>query len=294
MNTLTLMDNLEIFGSSASKLSRNPLGIIALFIVLVYSIAGIVFGVSANRLTEAQLTIFILFIVGFPCLVLMIFRELVIDHTAKLYGPGDYRSDDAFLKRLSPEESRQKRREEIEEDSKAEAIPGETTDNSIKQPIEEKDKALDEDKKTLKKVSSWLNVDAAKKSFNYFVAQELALRKLESELNVTISREVSIGIGVTHHKVVDGYAKMEDGDILIEVKYIHSLSTKIVIESFFRLVREYSKTDPRVRAIVYFVCSEISIAEEVRRRISLKFFDPPTNVELRVTDLESLQKEFGV
>lgn len=48
---------LRDFGKSAQKLSRNPLGIIALFIVLVYGIAGLVLGLSAGQLQAPAKTV---------------------------------------------------------------------------------------------------------------------------------------------------------------------------------------------------------------------------------------------
>ena len=38
------------FAKAARRLAKNPLGIIALFIVLVYGIAGLVLGYSAEHL----------------------------------------------------------------------------------------------------------------------------------------------------------------------------------------------------------------------------------------------------
>lgn len=46
--------SLDEFGKTAQKLSRNPLGIIALFIVLVYGIAGLVLGVSSEYLQSNE------------------------------------------------------------------------------------------------------------------------------------------------------------------------------------------------------------------------------------------------
>jgi hypothetical protein len=45
---------LQEFGRIAQKLSRNPLGIIALFIVSVYGIAGLVLGASSRNLEHSE------------------------------------------------------------------------------------------------------------------------------------------------------------------------------------------------------------------------------------------------
>ena len=91
-----MSDSLNIFGNIAKDLSKNPLGIIALFIVLVYGFASLVttFGGS---FTPAERLPLIYFLVSFPVLVLAVFAWLVSRHAGKLYSPSDYKSEDAFL-----------------------------------------------------------------------------------------------------------------------------------------------------------------------------------------------------
>lgn len=82
--------------STAKQLARNPLGIIALFIVLIYGFASLVVGLS-NNLTAAERLPIIYFLLLFPMFVLFTFAWLVSRHHAKLYSPGDYRGDSAFI-----------------------------------------------------------------------------------------------------------------------------------------------------------------------------------------------------
>ena len=99
------------FGETAKGLSQNPLGIIALFIVLVYGIASLVVGFG-NGLDAASRTPLVWFMVLFPPLVLIVFAWLVSQHYEKLYAPGDY-GDREFMtsvialkseeKKVSPE-----------------------------------------------------------------------------------------------------------------------------------------------------------------------------------------------
>lgn len=96
-----IKDNLTIVASSAKDLSRNPLGIIALFIVLVYGFACLLFGFSAETLIPEERTPIIWFIIFFPVLVLFLFGWLVSKHHDKLYSPKDYRDDSAFLQTLN-------------------------------------------------------------------------------------------------------------------------------------------------------------------------------------------------
>jgi hypothetical protein len=93
------MENQSVgqFFQGAKGLSGSPLGIIALFILLVYGFAALTFGLSIGKLGEERLII-IWFLVGFPVLVLFVFTLLVIYHHRKLYGPTDFANQEDFLK----------------------------------------------------------------------------------------------------------------------------------------------------------------------------------------------------
>lgn len=93
------------FGQSARELSKNPLGIIALFIVLVYGFACLLFGFSAKHLLPDERVILIWFTALFPICVLLAFVWLVSKHPDKLYGPRDFRTDESFLKTLDQKQS---------------------------------------------------------------------------------------------------------------------------------------------------------------------------------------------
>jgi hypothetical protein len=82
----TIMPEVYDFNNTAQKLSRNPLGIIALFIVLVYGFAAMVLGLAKSSLDSNQRWPLIYFLVLFPVLVLFVFAWLVRYHHWKLYG----------------------------------------------------------------------------------------------------------------------------------------------------------------------------------------------------------------
>jgi CheY-like chemotaxis protein len=88
------------FGDVAQKLARNPLGIIALFIVLVYGFAALVTGFSASFTTSERLPL-IYFLIIFPILVLGVFGWLVSRHSNKLFAPSDFRNEDNYVRALT-------------------------------------------------------------------------------------------------------------------------------------------------------------------------------------------------
>lgn len=87
------------FGATARGLAKNPLGIIALFIVLVYGLAALVTA-FASALSEGERLPLIWFLVLFPVLVLGVFGWLVCRHSEKLYSPSDFKDERNFLRTL--------------------------------------------------------------------------------------------------------------------------------------------------------------------------------------------------
>jgi len=92
-------ENLRVFGETAKGLARNPLGIIALFIVLVYGVAALVTA-FARSMEPGERQPLIWFLVLFPPIVLAVFAWLVSKHPGKLYGPGDYRDEENYRRIL--------------------------------------------------------------------------------------------------------------------------------------------------------------------------------------------------
>ena len=90
---------------------RNPLGLLALFVTAMYAVTAVVFKEGLYLLCGVwERRPIIWFLILFPVVILGIFVFLVVKHHEKLYGPRDYRSDDAF-QRITM--SKRKKREEI-------------------------------------------------------------------------------------------------------------------------------------------------------------------------------------
>lgn len=93
-----MKNHLTEFGNSAKSLSKNPLGIIGLFLVLVYGVAALVCASVNLEILDRRLLIF--FLIVFPVLVLIVFYRLVTKHNNKLYAPADYKNEDNYLKSI--------------------------------------------------------------------------------------------------------------------------------------------------------------------------------------------------
>ncbi len=90
-------DDTKNFGATAKSLARNPLGIIALFIVLVYGFASLVTA-FAGSFTPAERLPLIYFLIAFPVLVLVVFAWLVSKHSGKLFAPSDFKDEENYVK----------------------------------------------------------------------------------------------------------------------------------------------------------------------------------------------------
>ncbi|HWX65877.1 MAG TPA: hypothetical protein VNZ27_05540 [Rhodanobacter sp.] len=111
------------FAKAAQGLTRNPLGVIGLFIVLVYGFACLVLGLAASQLQPDERSPLIWFIVIFPALILGVFYRLVTAHHKKLYAPSDYKDERLFLSPLSDEQRAERLETEVQRVEEQEAVP---------------------------------------------------------------------------------------------------------------------------------------------------------------------------
>lgn len=104
------------FIKNAKGLTKNPLGIIALFISLIYGFACLVLGLTSDTLSSANERLpLIWFIIVFPIIILLAFVYLVVNHHEKLYSPSDFRNDEGFIDAIDRRRILEKRKEEAKE-----------------------------------------------------------------------------------------------------------------------------------------------------------------------------------
>lgn len=80
------------FLDKARAFIRNPLGIIGLFVALIYGLASFV-AIFGDHLTDDQMWVLLWLIFVFPFAVLAAFYRLVTEHHHKLYAPADWRDE---------------------------------------------------------------------------------------------------------------------------------------------------------------------------------------------------------
>jgi hypothetical protein len=84
------------FADTAVKLSQGPLGIIALFIVLIHGFASLVLGLATD-IGDSHRTILVWFLVLFPVIVFGVFSWLVKTSHKNLYPPRAFRNEEHFV-----------------------------------------------------------------------------------------------------------------------------------------------------------------------------------------------------
>ncbi len=235
------------FLNEAKGLSKNPLGIIALFISLIYGFACLVLGLAANGLNDSQRWPLVWFLVIFPVLILIAFIYLVVNHHKKLYGPSDYKDESNFLSTLDEKEQTKRLNEEVatlieENEGNSEGAKKGTDhiDLEEKQIQGQENHHKNEIEQIHKNTSDYKSkVTLLRES--YLIAEDLALRNLEIELGTKILRQVAYNNSANNSVVeFDGIAVVKNRIIGIEVKYIKSqLISRHIIKSLSNTIKNF-------------------------------------------------------
>jgi hypothetical protein len=229
-------------------LVKNPIGIIALFISLIYGFANLLLGTTANSLTPSERSPLIMFIVLFPVVVLGIFYLLVSRHHAKLYAPGDYKDDQSFLRTLSPKEREQKIEKDIEE--VLPQTPSEPASGLALQASESQTRsnlAIHEELR---------------------LVEEKVISRFEREFNQRAERDVAVGdTGATFDALFKGHEKLT----FLEIKAIRhpGISSSMILDRILYNAlladRSLNSNFKLIVAVVY------SFAEPELRRLEVSW-----------------------
>lgn len=261
------------FLKGAKDFARNPLGIIALFISLIYGFATLLLNSSAEKLTEIERWPLVIFIVIFPIMVLVTFYKLVTNHHGKLYAPSDFKDDKSFLRTLTAEEQEKKLDKEVKESLESDKLSSESDVSTDTNPL----------------VSGTANVQErnARVEENRRFKEELKLienaviEMIASEYNVKADKNVAIG---DTDADFDALLKTPGRLIFVEVKALrHPGSGGWVLERLlYNAVIADKFLDSNFKLIIafvyYFDDTELGRFEKMWRR---KVEKCPAEVELR-------------
>lgn len=198
--------------SGMSGLTKNPLGILAIFLGVLYGIAGLLLGLDSRPLSDSNQTILTILILVFPFVTLGVFGWLVSRHHHKLYAPSDFRSDSGFLvsaKSASPEEVNKKVSLEANIIEQGDEVSGVGTVGSGDQSASTSSSSS---------LSSSQRRDLIKR------AEEFAISSLASEFD-NVKRHVKFRSSTDRTIIIDALARREDKFTLIEVLVMRNRST---------------------------------------------------------------------
>jgi hypothetical protein len=253
--------------------ARNPLGIIALFISLIYGMSALLLGTSVKSLLPENQTTLVYFIVVFPFVVLSVFGWLVSRHHTKLYGPADYRTDKGFLDAghtVATVEVGQKLAQEL-------AVDAAEVASDIPQGVP----AAGEHTTASANRSSQLK--------EAYLAEGLVFQALQAELGGSVRREVELS-GLH----VDGLIYSSDSTTtIVEVKIISASSSdwaRRIREARNHLERAKSALkDEKIRLLIALVVrGNAGRVAEFKHRI-LK----PEDCEIRIYGFSELIERYG-
>ncbi|MDA0107698.1 hypothetical protein OH456_06055 [Vibrio sp. La 4.2.2] len=270
------------FLKSAKEFARNPLGIIALFISLIYGFASLLLNSSAEKLTENERWPLIIFVVVFPVLVLIAFYRLVTNHHGKLYAPADFKDDTSFLRTLSPEEQEMKLENEVSE-----------TLGDLKEKVEEPNN-VPPTRKQKRNTSDQAEKEARRREHEEFrqdlkVVEGVVIDSLAKEFNSEIQRDIALGgtdvsfdafISASYQKPMFAEVKAIKSPLMSTIMLDRVLYNAVVADKFFN-----SSFKLILTVVYYFDSSELARIEKAWHR---KVEQCPADVELRFVSRDKL------
>lgn len=261
------------FLKGTKDLARNPLGIIALFISLIYGFASLLLNSAAESLTVPERWPLILFIVFFPVLVLVAFYKLVTKHHGKLYAPGDFKDDKSFLRTLSQEEQEERLEKELAESLVSDAAPSDSLDSK---KCVDGSNSPDSDPVNERAISHKAFLEELK------TVEKAAIKLIANELNV--EPEFNVGISNTDAKF-DAFLQVPSGKFtFLEVKALRSYRASVMLLDrilYQALVadRFFESNFKLILAVVYYF--EEEELESIKRAWGRKIAKCPADIEIR-------------
>lgn len=282
------MNSFNNFIEKARGLTRNPLGIIALFISLIYGFACLVLSTSIENLNkDSERLPLIWFIILFPIIILIGFIYLVVNHHEKLYAPGDYRGDDSFIQTIDRHKLKEKQLEEAKTLESAKIVEEETVATDENQNLVEenslKDHQADNENYKAHKIDE-KNLLEIYANVGKWASEELSLKyQIIFKTDVAIFRQ-------GRKFEFDAYADNGKVIYIAEIKYWQSEKSdkklKLAIQKF--LVRHkqieinFKTVNNEVKIIVVFVFDDLrrinkndllSFVKGLYSEVIVEFFD---------------------
>ncbi len=280
------------FINSAKGLTRNPLGIIALFVSLIYGFACLVLSTSiSNLISSVERLPLIWFIIIFPLVILGAFVFLVVKHHEKLYAPSDFRGDDSFIQTIEKGQIRDKRLKEVK---LLESAPfAETTGDSLGSTEDEtQEKELTEVKLEISEVNKTVeqNQEPTENELVdiYSNAEKWAANELSLKYRIPFKTNVKFAT-INGSLELDAYASDVNKRYVAEVKYWQTKKSiyklKLSLQEFLATVTRMTQTFQKgkeLNVIIVLVFDYLNIIDKedldsfiksIYNRVSVEFYE---------------------
>lgn len=245
---------------------RNPLGIIGLFITIVYLIAAILLNNGLDKLHgNLERLPLIGFVVLFPIIILFVFYRLVTKHYDKIYGPTDFKTDSAFLKYKNISFAT---REDVK--------------------INDEKKLKEEDSISLMSFSSQHDNSKEVKIQRINTLESKILDQLNKIYNVQFFKNIKIS-GTINKLIPDGYGLTNEKQFIVEIKFYKVYEVNIIkktVDSFIKSSKSILNENLPTKYIFAFIFDDyknktketINFNFTQNQDIDLIFFDTDCNV----------------
>lgn len=239
--------------------SRNFLVLIIAFIILVCLAVSI--GLTSAHISETQRWVFVIFLILFPIFGIIISMWLILRHYRKLAV--SEKDDEIPWQLMSPGRQQLKLNSEVDDLARILGIP---------------DAQLSDLRSA------------------YIVAEDLALRSIEQEAELSLKRHVSL-------EKADFDAILINENVIkcVEVSFaiipdISQEKVNLMLKRADMFKKALGRIRPNTKIILMFVLvTQLEKADEVQLRsnVAQKFGQTPVDVEIRWFDFEQLQRTFA-
>lgn len=283
------------FPSNIKNLTRNPLGIIALFVSMIYGFSCLVLSTSITNLKDSYERLpLIWFVIIFPIIILIAFVHLVKFHHEKLYSPGDFRDDESFIQTIDENKRNSKIQDEVSnlETSPRSEESGELIYSKEITPVKKTvDLNLITDRNVLFQNSSELLKI-------YTNSEKWALNELNLKYKVILKPQVRLNTAVENFEF-DGYGSNRSSTFIVEVKFWQysrsDKKLKLKIQEFLskkpRIDIAFRRQFKKITIVIAIVFDDLS---RINKEKYLEFVNEigGENVILEFFDYRELQRSY--
>jgi hypothetical protein len=241
--------------------SRNYLTLITVLIIFVCLAVSVGFGLASGHLNLAQQWLFITFLIFFPFFGLLLSIWLILRHFRKLSV--NERDDEIPWQIMSPDRQQRKLNNEV---------------NELAQLLGINESQLSDLRSA------------------YIVAEDLALRSIEQESDISLKRHISLDrIDFDAILINEEMIKCVDVTFAI-VPNIQQEKLNLMMRKSDALKKIMRKLRPHTKIVLMLVIVmqlDQTAENELRSTVKDKFAQTPVDVDIRFYDFESLQKVFA-